>query len=226
MVFLLSLGVGLGSQIDAPQRQLGTVDYLSFVGPGLLAAGAMTLAAGESLWPTAAALRWRGNYPTVLATPISVPELVSGHLLWIGFRNLVSSSMYVLVLVFFGVVASPLAALAPVAAMLTGASFSAPISAWTAHVTNEQSFPLILRVGITPLFLFSGAFFPVDQLPGILPTVARVTPLWHGVRLCRGLVLGEGLTPASGIIHVSVLLAFVVAGWWACTRTFSGELAA
>ena len=109
------------------------------------------------------------------------------------------------------------------AGVLTGLAFSMPIAAWTATRTSDASFPAILRFAIVPMFLFGGAFYPVDQLPSALAVVARMTPIWHGIELCRGLVLG-GLDVATGFVHLLVLLGFVVAGSVVATITFDRRL--
>ncbi len=91
----------------------------------------------------------------------------------------------------FGIVPSPWALLAFPAAILTGAAFAAPVMAFSATRDTDQSFVVLYRFGIVPLFLFSGTFFPVSQLPGWLQVVARCTPLYQGVTLCRAFVLGR-----------------------------------
>jgi lipooligosaccharide transport system permease protein len=225
VVFLLALGVGLGSLIDAEGRgDLGAAaSYLEFVGPGLLAAAAMQSGAAESLWPTLGALKWEGTYKAVLATPLTAAELATGHLAWIGFRVAVGSTLFTTVLVAFGIPRSPWTVLAVPAAVLTALAFAAPLSAFSAAQDTDETFPMINRVGIIPLFLFSGAFFPVDQLPTAVATLARLTPLWHGVTLSRELMLGTATVPgAAG--HVAYLLAFVAVGWWWAIRTFTARL--
>lgn len=226
LLFLLAIGVGLGSLVDEGGRgDLGeAATYLEFVGPGLLAAAAMLAGSTESLWPTLGALKWEGTYKSVLSTPLTPAELATGHLAWIGFRVTVGATLFTSVLVAFGIPTSPLAVLAPLAASLTALAHAAPVSAFTASQETDETFPIINRLGIVPLFLFSGTFFPVDQLPGALAVVARLTPSWHGVELTRGLVLGS--TTALGALgHVGYLLAFVAVGWWFALRTFSGRLA-
>ncbi len=88
---------------------------------------------------------------------------------------------------------------------------------------SDQSFPAIMRFGIVPMFLFAGAFYPIDQLPDWLQLVARATPLYHGVELCRGAVLGT-LGVADAVVHVAVLVAFWLAGFLICRRTFARRL--
>jgi lipooligosaccharide transport system permease protein len=226
VVFLLALGVGLGSLIDAEGRgDLGAATtYLEFVGPGLLAAAAMQAGAAESLWPTLGALKWEGTYKAVLATPLTAAELATGHLAWIGFRVGVGASLFTAVLVAFGIPRSPWTVLAVPAAVLTALAFAAPLTAFSARQETDETFPMINRVVIIPLFLFSGAFYPVEQLPAALEALARLTPLWHGVTLCRDLMLGTA-TVAGAVGHVAYLLAVVAAGWWWALRTFSARLA-
>ncbi len=224
LMYLLGIGIGLGTQVDARAAELGTDSYVDYVGPGLMAASAMQLAASESLWQTGGLLRWRGVYVSITSTPLAITQLFVGHVAWIGFRTFVSAVMYLIVLLAFGIVGSPLALLAPVVAALTGMAFAAPISAWTGWSMSkgpgEQSFPMILRLGIIPLFLFSGAFYPIEQLPIVLEWIARVVPVWHGVELIRALILGEGVGLLAGLGHVAVLLSYTAAGIAVGQRTF------
>ena len=139
-MYLLGIGIGIGSQIDAEASELGTVDYLTFVGPGLTgrggdAAGRRRKASGRP----AVMLKWEGVYISITSTPLSIAQLFTGHVLWIGFRVLVASTLFLLVLVPFGVPERPLAVLAPLAAVLTGMAFAAPISAWTGYVTSKRA---------------------------------------------------------------------------------------
>ncbi len=224
LFYLLGLGLGLGSQIDAQETGLQTAEYLDFVGPGLMAAAAMQLGASESLWQTAGQLRWRGTYVSITNTPLTTGQLFTGHVLWIGFRALVGAVIYLVVLTGFGVPTGPRALVAPLAAVGTAMAFAAVISAWTGHVEGDQSFPVILRLGVLPLYLFSGAFYPVDQLPAVLAWFSRLTPVWHGVQLCRGLIIDRGLSLGAGLGHAAVLIGFIVAGVLAGRRTFTKAL--
>ena len=108
------------------------------------------------------------------------------------------TSIYLAIMAAFGTVHSPLAILAIPVGMLTGLAFAAPIAAFAAAQQNDTGFSTIYRFGLIPLFLFSGTFFPITQLPGWLQPVAQATPLYHGVALCRGLVLGHVGCAAAG----------------------------
>ena len=94
------------------------------------------------------------------------------------------TGVFLLVAFLFGAITSPTAIFAWPAAMLTGISFGMPMAAWTASQRTEQSFAIIFRFVITPLFLFSGTFFPIEQLPPLLQPIAWLSPLFHGVALC------------------------------------------
>ncbi len=222
--FLLAVGFGLGTQIDDTST-LGTDNYASYIGPGVLAGVAVLQAGGLSLWPTLGAIKWEGEYRAVLATPLSAQGLVVGHIAWIGFRILVSATVYLAVLTAFGVVGSWLAVLAPLAAFLTALAVAGPLSAWSASQESDGSFGPINRLVLTPLFLFSGAFFPIEQLPAALAWLSRVFPVWHGVELTRGLINGT-LGASAGIGHVAYLAFWSAAGVALSVRSFTNRLAA
>lgn len=214
LLFLLGMGVGLGGLIEGERAVgLGGVPYLAFVAPGLLAASAMQTAANESTFPVMAGFRWQRTYVAMLNAPIGVDDVVAGHLAWVTVRLLLASAAFLGVVAAFDVVASWTGLLAVPAAMLTGLAFAAPVTAFTAVLKHESGLSTLLRFGILPMFLFSGTFFPIGQLPGWMQVVARVTPLWHGVELCRSLVLGRA-TAAGSVGHVAYLAVWVVAGWW------------
>ncbi len=138
-------------------------------------------------------------------------------------RVLTTSAVYLAVMAAFGAVASPWAIAALPAALLTGMAFAAPIAAFAATRTNDSAFAALNRFVIVPMFLFSGTFFPVTQLPAVLRPVAYATPLWHGVELCRGLVLGTA-TLGGAVVHVAYLAAWVLAGYLLAVAAFRRRL--
>lgn len=210
-LFLLVLGGGLGNLVDSGDANLGT-DYLSFIGPGLLATSAMTWGASQGLWPTLSELKWEGGYKAAMVTPLTVDELALGHILWISLRFFAASLLFCCVLVVFGVPDSWWFLLAPFAAAVTCSSFAALTVAFSSNVAKSEVFPLVQRFVIIPLSLFSGAFFPVSNLPTVLAWMARATPSWHGVELCRALAQGT-LSPLAGLGHVSYCLVLTIIGW-------------
>jgi len=212
VLFLVAMGLGLGSLVDRQgAAQLGGVSYLAFLAPGLLAANAMQTGTFENTFPVMAKTTWLKTYDAMLATPLRVRDLVIGDLGWSAIRLTISAVAFVAVMVVFGAIQVGGALLALPAAVLTGMAFACPIFAFSATQKRDNAFSVLFRFVITPLFLFSGTFFPIEQLPDVLEPVAWITPLYHGVALTRGLALGT-LDPALGIVHVAVLLAFVVGG--------------
>jgi lipooligosaccharide transport system permease protein len=211
LFFLFSIGVLLGGIVDQRNASLGGLSYLEFVAPGLLAATAMQIGTNEGSFPVMAGLKWTRTYHAVVATPVRVAELFLGFFAWVALRIFVAASIFTAVSAAVGAFRSPWAALAPLAALLCGLAFAAPIAATAAAIENGSVLTAIFRFAILPLFLFSGTFFPVSQLPSALEWIARATPLWHGVTLCRELAAGTvELWPAVG--HATYLLAFVLAG--------------
>ncbi|HEX9976993.1 MAG TPA: ABC transporter permease [Acidimicrobiia bacterium] len=224
VLFLLAMGVGLGKLVDAGAGESTlALPYLTFLAPGLLAATAMTTAAGDSAFPVMAGIKWRKTYDAVLATPIGVGDLVAGHLGWIAIRLTFVTLVYSGVMTAFGAttVVEGLVSVPP--AILTGMAFAALVTAYTAKIKDEQWLSNLFRFGITPLFLFSGTFFPITQLPGWLQPVAYATPLWHGVSLCRGLALRIGFT-VDPWISVGYLAVLVVIGGFLSTRVLTRRL--
>ncbi len=208
LLYLTAMGIGLGQLVGKGGAPLpGGVDYLHFLGPGILASTCMQTASFESTYPIMGKISWRRNYEAILATPMQVHHLLIGELGWIAFRLMTMSSVFLAVLTLFGIPRSPMALLAIPAAMLTGLAFAAPIIAFSATRHNDSGFAALFRFVINPLFLFSGTFFPVSTLPDAVRGVAAATPLYHGVALVRGAVLDA--IPAEWPMHLAYLLAFV-----------------
>lgn len=195
MLYLVAMGVGLGSLVDANvPNGLEGFSYLAYLAPGLLVANAMQTGAGEGSWKVMGGIKWHKTWHARLTTPIGIPSLMLGHVLWSSARVFMVSLAFSIVMVAFGV-ASPIEALgALVPAMLVGMAMVAATTAFTVRLNEMTGIPMFLRFVVIPMFLFSGVFFPITQLPGWLQTVAFITPLFHGVELARSIALG--LEPA------------------------------
>jgi lipooligosaccharide transport system permease protein len=219
------MGLGLGGFIDRndPAGVGGAPSYLLFIAPGLLAMHAMQIAAFESSYPIVAGIKWTKVYHAMAATPLRVVDIVVGALCFILVRLLIVSVVFSLVLLAFGAVTSWLWIPAILAAVLVGAAHAAPTMAMASWARNESWLSMYFRLLIIPMSLFSGAFFPLSQLPAFMQVVAWFVPLWHGVELVRGLTLNT-LTPGAGLIHVGYLLAWTVVGALVSVRTFGRKL--
>ncbi len=221
--FLLAMGVLLGTLVDDSDPDLDGLTYLEFVAPGLLAATAMQTAASVTTFPVRAGLKWWRTYHAVVATPVRVGELVTGVVAWAGVRVLLAVGAFAIVAALAGAFASPLAALAPFAALLCGLAFAALIASLSVWMPSDQYLAALYRFGLVPLFLFSGTFFPISQLPNWLEPVAWVTPLWHGVALCRD--LAAGTVPLWGtVLHVTYLSTLAVVGTVVAVRGCARKL--
>ena len=154
---------------------------------------------------------WDRTFHGMYATPVSVAGIVFGQLAWVAVRLTMVAGAFFLVMLAFGFVVSPLGVLGIGASVLTGLAFAAPITAFAAGQKNDTSFSVIFRFFITPLFLFSGTFFPIDQLPALIRPIAWLTPTFHGVALARGFSLGT-IDPVGALVHVSVLGLYIGLG--------------
>jgi len=225
VLFLLALGLGLGSIIENNPgvEGLGGVRYVSFIASGLLAATAMQTGAVEGSWPVLAGIKWTKTYHAALATPVRVTDLVSGNLLWLAVRVALSAGAFAIVSAAFGVLA-PIDVLAALpAAILTGMAFAAPVTAYTPVAKDETRLSAVFRFAILPMFLFSGTFFPIEQLPGWLQPIAYITPLWHGVELCRSSAIGFD-TALHPMVHLAYLALWASVGWWFAQRNLRKRL--
>jgi lipooligosaccharide transport system permease protein len=224
VLFLASMGIGLGTLVDSSTS--GGVEghsYLVFLAPGLLAATAMQTAVGESTYPVMGAIKWIKTYHAMLATPLGVLDVLVGHLLYIGARVLFGSAIFLAVMAGFGAVDSPLALLTLPAALLTGLAFATPVVAYSAVLDNDYGFAILMRFVVVPLFLFGGVFYPVTQLPLVFEQLAYLTPLWHGVALARGLALGTA-TLGGTLLHVAYLAGWIAVGFAFAARNYQRRL--
>lgn len=213
VLYLAAMGIGLGTLVDrgAGEATLEGITYLAFLAPGLLAATAMQTGTGDASYPVMAGIKWRRTYEAVLATPVGVRPLVWGHVGWVGLRLVFVTIVYALVMAAFGATTVVEGLLAVPPAVLTGLAFAASVTALTATMKDEKGLSTLFRFVITPLFLFSGVFFPISQLPDLVEWVAYVTPLYHGVALARSLALDLPFE-IDPLLSFGYLAAWVVAG--------------
>ncbi len=224
VLFLAAMGLGLGQLVDAGgARDLGGVGYLAWLAPGLLAASTMQAGAADGTFPVIAGTMWVRTYHSAVASPVRPRDLHLGNLLWAGLRLTVIGTVFVVVAAGFGAMPLTRGLLALVPALLVGLGFCAVMSAAVVLLTSDHLLAGLNRFVIVPLFLFSGTFFPVEQLPPAAGFVARAIPLWHGVELTRALALGTSPT-LPWALHFAVLLAFLIAGLLAGAHTFARRL--
>jgi len=224
ILYLLAMGVGLGTLVDANlPDDLEGISYLTFLAPGLLVATAMQTGAGEGAWKVMAGIRWLKTWKARLATPIGVHQLLSGHLLWSGIRVLMVSVIFAVVMSIFRVAPLLQSMIAVIPALLVGISMAALTTAFTVSAKEVAYLPMYFRFVVIPMFLFSGVFFPISQLPNWLQPVAYITPLYHGVEMARAIVVGTEPAIAPWV-SVTYLVALTAIGAYLSMRPLRKEL--
>jgi lipooligosaccharide transport system permease protein len=226
LLYLGSLGYGLGSLVDdgGGAGLAGGMAYVAFVAPGVLAANAMQTAVGESTYPVLGAVKWQRQYLAMLATPLTVVDVLLGHVAYLVLRAAFVTASFVAVGALLGAFTSPWVVVAGLVAVLGGIVHALPVMAFAVRAEDDTVFAMIFRFGVVPMFLFAGTFFPVDQLPAVLRPVAWATPLWHTTALCRDLSLGA-VNWAHDLGHLGYLAAWLVAGAWLAVRAYTRRLA-
>ncbi|HEY8525005.1 MAG TPA: ABC transporter permease [Acidimicrobiales bacterium] len=224
---LIVMGKVLGSLVaDRPGavERLGGVDYLSFVGPAVVAVTALVTASTEGTSPVYHAMTSTRTYAAMRATPLTVPEIVVGHLVWMAVRVAVAAALVAAFLAVLGGTHSWQAVLLVPANVATGMAVACGVAAFAARQRTSGILLAWQRFGVVPMMLFAGVYFPVSVLPGAVQAVAKLTPLWHGIELSRALAAGTA-TVDGALPHLAYLAALAVAGTVVTVRTFLDRLA-
>ena len=187
LLYLTALGYGLGVYVQAIEG----LTYIQFIAPALIASSAMFSSSYECTYGTFIRMEFQKTFQAMVATPVSMDEVSLGEILWGSFKSFLYGSVILLVILMLGLVASPWALLVPVVLLVSGMLFSAMSMIWIGLFSNIDSFNYYFTLVITPLFLFSGVFFPLSGMPAIVQTLAWASPLYHVVNLTRSLVLGD-----------------------------------
>ncbi|NLW08060.1 MAG: ABC transporter permease [Clostridia bacterium] len=203
LLYLAAMGYGLGQYIPA----IDGMDYIQFLAPGLIASSAMWATAAECTYDSFTRMKYQKIYHALIATPISLDEVVVGEMIFGTFKSVLYGSVILLVIFLLGLVQSPLALLVPLVLVLCGLVFAELGMIWTGLVPKIDTFSYFFTLIITPMFLFAGIFFPLDTLPLFAQRLAWIIPLYHVVEIIRPLVLGQ--CSLALLIHVAWLLGFI-----------------
>lgn len=222
VVYLLALGVGLGSLVPGGVQG---VDYLVFVAPALLAMSAVFVANEESTYQILVGFRYRPIFTAMHQTPLRGVDIVVGHVTFVAIRMLATATIYFLVIVAFGGISQWSALwMVPIAAM-TGMAIGSLIMAYAATITTDRGqLPMLYRLIFVPLFLFSGTFFPLEQLPIFLQPIGWISPLWHGAEWGRVMSYGHVEPTWLTVVHGVYLAVLIVLGVTLAIRTFTKRL--
>lgn len=214
--YLFSLGIGLGALVKVVTTAGGqSVPYADFVAPALLAASAMNGAVFDSTFNVFFKLKFARLYDSVLATPMGPRDVAVGEISWSLMRGGLYAAAFLVVAWLVGAVHSWWALLALPAATFIGFAFSAVGMFATTFMRSWVDFDYV-TLAIQPMFLFSATFFPLATYPGAVQWIVQATPLYHGVALERGLMLGE-VGPGL-LIHVAYLAALGLLGLFGAAR--------
>jgi lipooligosaccharide transport system permease protein len=212
LLYVLSLGVGLGTVVDRHSGLLGGVPYLQFVAPAFLAAAAVQIGASMATYPILTGFKWAPVFHGMAATPLTPRQICTGQLTWIGIRLAANSAIYLAVIALAGGLRSWWSVLDVPLATLGGAALAAPVVTMSAFMDSGTSaFNVLTRFVVTPMFLFSGTFYPVSQLPEWVRWLAYATPLYHCTALCRDAAIG-GADAGAVAVHLAYLIALLGAG--------------
>jgi lipooligosaccharide transport system permease protein len=205
ILYLLALGVGLGGFV----QPIGGVPYVNFIAPALVAISIMYGSFFECTYASFVRMYFQKTFDAIIATPVSVEEVIAGELVWGATRATINSTTVLVVIAVFGLISSPLFLLVPLLAFLGGLMFSSIAMCFTAVAPDIDFFNYPSFLLVTPMFLLSGTFFPLSVLPLPVQAGAQILlPLTHVVNLTRSLVLGN--------VEASLLLSLT----WILVGTF------
>ena len=198
VLVLLAMGLGLGAYVGLVDGQR----YIEFIVPGIIAAYAMFSASFECTYGTFFRMEYQRTFDAIIATPLNVEDVIAGEIFWGATRSLMTGTMILVVAAAFQLVQSPWALLIPPVCFLEGIMFASIAVVFTSVVPSIYSFNYYFTLFVTPMFFFSGVFFPLSSFPSIVETISWVVPLTPAVRLTRALVGGE--------LHIGLLWALVL----------------
>jgi lipooligosaccharide transport system permease protein len=210
ILYLLAFGFGLGGFIPSIQGQ----SYISFIAPALVAIAIMNGAFFECTFASFVRMYFQKTFDAIVATPVSVEEVVAGELLWGATRSTINATIVLAVIAVFGLIKSPLFLLVVPLAFFGGLMFGSIAMCFTAIAPNIDFFNFPSFLFLTPMFFLSGTFFPLTSLPTAAQGAAMaVLPLTHVVNITRAVVSGHlepilGLNPATLLI---ISLAWIIA---------------
>jgi lipooligosaccharide transport system permease protein len=209
LLYLLSIGVGVGHLVVTVQTGGQTVDYDAFVAPGLLAAAAMNGAVFDTTFNFFFKYKYARSFDAMLATPLGTTDVAVGELSWALLRGSIYAAAFLVTMAAFGLVESPWAVFGLPAAMLIGFGFAGLGMAATTWMRSFVDFDYV-NAAIIVLFLFSATFFPLSRYPTALQWAVQATPLYQGVALERALTLGQ--VDWTLLLHAAYLAAMGVVG--------------
>jgi lipooligosaccharide transport system permease protein len=227
-LYLLSIGIGVGSLVDSSlgPNAIDHVSYLTFLAPALLASAGIQGALDEVTWPTLEGFVWDRTFFSMNATSITGRQIVSGVLMSAMARCVLQVFLYELCLLAFGAITWQSIPILLLVSATAGFGFSAIMLAFSASIKDDDGvFALVGRFIITPMFMFSGTFYPITSMPIYLQWIGWISPQWHATNLGRALSYGSPVESWLIVIHWSLMLVLAVIGISWANRVFERRLA-
>lgn len=228
LLYLVSVGVGIGALVDKNlgSEGIGGVSYLTFIAPALLATTAITGAMDEVVFPCMDGFRWQKTFFAMNATPLTPRQIALGVFYSAMSRTIFAVGCYWVLLYLFGALDSTRSWLAIPTAIFAGAGFGALMLGFASFIDNEDLFMTIVnRMVIMPMFLFSGTFYPLTNMPIFLQPIGWISPLWHATELGRYLTYDYPITPVMAVVHLAVMAILLVSGLLWAFKNFERRLA-
>lgn len=208
LIMLFGLGYGLGAVLG----NMGGTSYFAFLAAGFVASSTMYAATFESLFSAFSRMHVQKTWDAILNAPMTLEDVVAGEWAWAATKSLAAGACMLAVIAVFGYASSLLALAAIPVVALVGLAFAGVGLSINALATGYDFFSYYMTLVLTPMMMLSGVFFPVAQLPAAVQMAAQALPLYHGVALARPLLAGE--VPPAILLHVAVLLAYAIGGFY------------
>lgn len=205
MFFILSIGIGVGAYVN----DLHGRPYVAYMAPGLAITTALFTAFFETSYNFYIRYTYEGIFKAMITTPIGVRDIIGAEFIWVAIKGGIMATLVTIVLSLFGMVSLKFIYLIPFVGALVGVACGALGFIATSLVRNINQFQTVYALLISPMFFFSGVFFPISDLPVSLQYVAYCSPLFHGVSISQHLLWGQEIGPAL-IKHGPFLILFAV----------------
>ena len=191
LFYLAAFGIGLGNMVGRLSYGGSVTEYTAFIAPALIAINIMQSAFFENTYASFVRMFYQKTFDAMLATPLTLDEIITGEILWGATKSVIGTMLMMVIISLFGLLHYPHALLLLPAAVLGGLAFASAGMICTAITPTIETFNLPLFLFITPMFLFSGTFFPIENLPAWAQLIAQMLPLTHLTELCRSCALGK-----------------------------------
>lgn len=206
ILYLAAMGIGLGAFVT----QIKGMPYINFIAPGIIASSSMFAVIYECTYGTYVRIVFQKTFDAILATPVNIDDLIAGEMIWGATKSILYGTTIIIVISLFGLVSSPLIVFVIPLLFISGLIFAEISLIVVAKVPGIDSFNYFYTLVMTPMFLFSGIFFPLDGMPSIVTQIAFFTPLYHLVNICRSFAIGQIAAAVKDILWILVAVIILM----------------